>query len=347
MNLTRAVLMTMNNNSKLPRKKDNISLPNQLLTPGAILKKARIKRGCSIEEVVSSTKIPLKYIQKIENDDYAEIDNDVFLKGFVRNYSEYLSLDSAKILALYRRAVAVTHPSNRQEKKEVRKKNIKFNIEWTPGIIATMLIALVVISIIAYLIIQFYKFQKPPMLNVTSPENNITVQEENIKIIGNTETTAVIKINDQVFPIDSQGNFSVDVKLNPGQNVISIKAYSSTNEEKSTITTRNITYTQQVDEKTGNQDIAQQPTSFETYILVESEPAWIQLIVDDAQELAQVLDVGQTQSFSFTRSIKLITGKPGTTKLYINGEQINLTIDSSNGAGGKECNIVSGNLRCI
>ena len=337
----------MNNNSKLPRRKDNIVLPQQLLTPGAILKKARSKLGYTLEEVVSSTKIPLKYIEKIEKDDYTDIDNDVFFKGFVRNYSEYLNLDSAKILALYRRAVAITHPSNRQEKKEVAKKNVKINIEWTPALIATMIIALVVIGIITYLIIQFYKFQKPPMLNITSPENNITVQEENIKIIGNTEKTAVIKVNDQVFPIDSQGGFNVDVKLNPGQNVISIKAYSSTNEEKSVIVTRNINYTPENSEQSQEGQNQETPTSFEAYVLIESEPAWIQFIVDDAQELAQVIDVGQTQSFTFTRSIKLITGKPSITKLYIKGEQINLTIDSSNGAGGKECNIVSGNLRCI
>ena len=61
---------------------------------GAILREAREERKLSIKEVARETNITPKYIEALENEAYA--------LGFLRNYSEYLNLDTDHILNLYR-----------------------------------------------------------------------------------------------------------------------------------------------------------------------------------------------------------------------------------------------------
>ncbi len=56
-----------------------------------------------INEVETRTKIRAKYLRAIENEEWGLLPGDVYVKTFLRTYSEYLGLDSRQLLDDYKR----------------------------------------------------------------------------------------------------------------------------------------------------------------------------------------------------------------------------------------------------
>ncbi|MDB4974136.1 MAG: Transcriptional regulator [Myxococcaceae bacterium] len=77
---------------------------------GAYLKREREIRQVSLEELVQTTRIPLKMLQHIEADELDELPGDVFARGFVRSYARALGLDAADVLAKFDRKIDLTAP---------------------------------------------------------------------------------------------------------------------------------------------------------------------------------------------------------------------------------------------
>lgn len=71
-------------------------------TPGDILKAEREKRGLSIKEVEQATSIRSLYLSAIEEGKYSVVPGEVYLKGFIRNYANFLELDGPQLVELYR-----------------------------------------------------------------------------------------------------------------------------------------------------------------------------------------------------------------------------------------------------
>lgn len=66
---------------------------------GNKLKEARESKGLSLREVEEATKIRKKYLQALENEDFEQIPGKTYAKGFLRNYSNYLRLDTEDLTA--------------------------------------------------------------------------------------------------------------------------------------------------------------------------------------------------------------------------------------------------------
>ncbi|CUH96157.1 hypothetical protein P22_2245 [Propionispora sp. 2/2-37] len=69
---------------------------------GEILRSEREKKGLSIKDVESATSIRALYIQSIEQGEFQVIPGEVYLKGFIRNYANYLGLNGQEMVNLYR-----------------------------------------------------------------------------------------------------------------------------------------------------------------------------------------------------------------------------------------------------
>jgi transcriptional regulator with XRE-family HTH domain len=68
---------------------------------GDMLREAREARGLSWEEVERATHIRLKYLEALENNRFQELPGDVYTRGFLRNYSIFLELPYADVIAAY------------------------------------------------------------------------------------------------------------------------------------------------------------------------------------------------------------------------------------------------------
>lgn len=72
-------------------------------TVGEILKETRIKKGVDLKTIEKATKIRQKYLQALEENNFAKVGQATTVKGFIKNYGEYLGLDAASLLAIFRR----------------------------------------------------------------------------------------------------------------------------------------------------------------------------------------------------------------------------------------------------
>jgi len=69
---------------------------------GNTLREARVRRNLTLQQVEEDTKIRVKYVQAMENEDFDIMPGATYVKGFLRTYCEYLALDPEVILGEYR-----------------------------------------------------------------------------------------------------------------------------------------------------------------------------------------------------------------------------------------------------
>lgn len=68
---------------------------------GNILKEAREEKSLDIETVSRDTTISIEFIKGLEQEDDAVFPGEAYLRGFLKNYAEYLDLDIDAIMKLY------------------------------------------------------------------------------------------------------------------------------------------------------------------------------------------------------------------------------------------------------
>jgi cytoskeleton protein RodZ len=65
---------------------------------GEFLRQEREKRGITIEQVASATKINVRLLHLLESDQYSELPAKPFIRGFVSSYARFIGVDSKEIL---------------------------------------------------------------------------------------------------------------------------------------------------------------------------------------------------------------------------------------------------------
>ncbi len=68
---------------------------------GQELKQEREKRGISLEEISRVTRISLRFLQAIENDNFELLPGGFFNRAFLRAYLRYLGLDEGSFISRY------------------------------------------------------------------------------------------------------------------------------------------------------------------------------------------------------------------------------------------------------
>ena len=68
---------------------------------GETLQRARQARGITVEDAERATRIPRRYLEALEQENYSILPAPVYARGFLRSYSGYLGLDPAALLPLF------------------------------------------------------------------------------------------------------------------------------------------------------------------------------------------------------------------------------------------------------
>lgn len=68
---------------------------------GRLLREARTAKELSLADVESATRIRQKYLEALENGEYAKLPRGTVARGFLRTYATFLGLDTADVLATY------------------------------------------------------------------------------------------------------------------------------------------------------------------------------------------------------------------------------------------------------
>lgn len=194
-------------------------------TVGGILREARITKKLSLEQAEASTKIRAKFLEGIEHDDYSSLPSISYAKGFVKNYAEYLGLDSDTVLAFFRRQTTDIPRSSLLPKREAASLNKSF-VQLTPGRFLAVVLVILVLIFLGYLGLQYGKINLPPTLTIDTPTNQLVVTERRVDVLGRTNPDATVTVNGVSVLVRGDGKFFEQVSLDPGVNKITITATS-------------------------------------------------------------------------------------------------------------------------
>ncbi len=191
-------------------------------TVGDILRKKREEKNLTFSEVEGAIKIRKTYLEALEKGDYHNLPPAAFTRGFIKNYSDYLGLESREILALYRREF------DEQKDKRLLPKDIstttgEIGFGLTPGKLTILIIFGLLVGFFSYLGYQYQKLSGGPGLIVYSPRENAIVAQKEIEVSGKTEPETTVKINGQGIAA-ADGKFSQFITLSEGLNTIAIEA---------------------------------------------------------------------------------------------------------------------------
>lgn len=190
-----------------------------MITVGELLKKRRLEKKLTYEEIEKATRIRAKFLEKLEENDYQALPPATFVKGFIRNYGQFLGLDPARLLAIYRRQFNEKINKVFFEKKE---ENPRFTI--TPNIVLALFISLIISVFLFYLFNEYKIYKSAPVIVISSPDEFQVIPKNSVEVKGRTQPETVLSINGQKIEIAQDGSFSQEISLLPGTNTITIQA---------------------------------------------------------------------------------------------------------------------------
>ena len=208
-------------------------------TVGQILRKTRLEKKISLEQVELQTKIRQDILSSLEEDNFQKLSSLASVKGMLKTYAEFLGLSPEVILAIFRRDF------DKKEKKKVIPQGLvnpldKPGLNWGPKKTLILAIGLFFLSLISYLIYQYVSLVRPPFLKIYSPEQKFQTNESTLNISGKAEPDSLVTVNGEAVLLDQKGEFNYKIELFLGENKITIRAVSKSGKE--TKTERNVFY---------------------------------------------------------------------------------------------------------
>ncbi|MBO8137024.1 MAG: helix-turn-helix domain-containing protein [Desulfotomaculum sp.] len=94
---------------------------------GETLKKARMAKGYTYQEIEEATKIRSRYLEAMEEENFNLLPGRVYVLAFLRNYAKYLGLDDEELVSQYKvqygeKEVIKELPGSKNVEKEVNGK---------------------------------------------------------------------------------------------------------------------------------------------------------------------------------------------------------------------------------
>src|SRR4030095_6097860 len=93
-----------------------------ILTFGEDLRRERLIRDVSLEEIPAATKISIRLLTALESSDVKKLPAPVFTRGFIRAYSRHLGLDPDEMVNAY---IADVAPDRDRDKGSSKRRGLK------------------------------------------------------------------------------------------------------------------------------------------------------------------------------------------------------------------------------
>lgn len=188
-------------------------------TLGSLLLEKRLQKGISLSRAAKNLSIKKEILTSLENSQWQDLPEPTFVKGLIKNYTNYLGLDPNFTLALFRREYdEAKYPQKESPLKQPRR------LMFTPNRIIKTGFVLLILIFLGYLALQYFSILSTPKLELLSPQDDTTTNVPIVKVSGTTEKGATVSISGELVGVDLQGNFTQDVKLQEGKNTIEVVA---------------------------------------------------------------------------------------------------------------------------
>ena len=165
---------------------------------GQVLKAARLAQVMSAQDIARQLRLSEKQIEAIEQDDHSKFPNQIFLRGFIRNYAKLVREDTKKFSQL----LSETFPPTSTQA-------ITFSVDGTPFIPVhkkskgNLIILFIVVLVSFLLVYEVYR-------------SGGDDQKTNENIENGTVAETIIQLETEIeqVPEDNQNQFSSVIKSN-------------------------------------------------------------------------------------------------------------------------------------
>ncbi len=191
-------------------------------TFGERLKRERELREVTLKEVSNATRISERFLQALEDEDWAKLPGGVFGRGFVRTIGRYLGLSEESLLAEYDLARG-ENASSASVKPEER---IPSPPKWIP-VVAVLVILLFLAGIVAGGVYAWRKWKthrlaKQSQATLTQPQTTSATLAANVAApLSNSAVPLQLSVSTSAAThvrVLSDGNAVLDVDLAAGEN---------------------------------------------------------------------------------------------------------------------------------
>lgn len=301
------------------------------LTFGEKLRKIRNEKRISLNEVSKNTQIQLKYLEYLEEGHYDKLPAEVYVKGFLRSYANFLEISEKSLIKMYER--------ERKIQKSIQRKGVKNSqikkkkpIKISSFVISSKMMAVAVVTCLIllgsfYIYKEIDRFVSVPRLVILSPASESTTDSNAIFIKGVTDRGCEAFINEQPILVDDKGEFNEEINLQRGLNIITIKSKNRLNKETVQTISIQAEFNNELENDRERDDLAglensekSQPVSLRAEIYIDTDQVWLSVNVDGNLVYSGNLSPQVKQSFEAKEDISITSGKGNHTFIKINGE---------------------------
>ncbi len=288
----------------------------------SILRTARQNKGISLSEASRALKIHVRFLKALEEGNYSIFSSPVHLKGFLKNYSSFLSLPVDEILAFFRREYSIGQNVILTDSLKPLSSSV---VLITPERIISTTVIFLTLFFFVYLFFQYLYFTNAPGLTITEPIRDFKTAENITSVSGHTNKDATLKINGQAINLTEEGSFSTVITLLDGVNILNFAAKNKLGKETRvarTIILEKPISSQSVEEQASPSAVVSDRVSLKIH--TNPNASWIEVYALGVKDpLFQGLMVaGVTRDFSDPVGIRIRTGNGGSTEITFNGNNL-------------------------
>ena len=280
---------------------------------GQVLKAARLAQVMSAQDIARQLRLSEKQIEAIENDDHSKFPNQIFLRGFIRNYAKLVREDTKKFSQL----LGETFPPTSTQA-------ITFSVDGTPfipdhkkskGNLIILLIVVLVSSLLGY---EVYRSVGD------DPKTNENIENGTV-----AETIIQLETEIEQVPEDNQNQFSSVIKSNGSDFNVLIEEV-------------------EVDQQGG--DFLDKEQKVETALEVEDKPvenggggtlrfkftgeSWVEVKDAEGKKIFSQTSPGNTEeTVNGSPPFSLTIGNAASVRLFYNDEPVDLILYTNTNGG--------------
>lgn len=265
---------------------------------GTDLKAAREARKITLEKISERTKIPVKYLEAIERDEFSVFPSQTYVTGFIRAYGKVVGLD---LQALTRQFKAEVKP----QEMRISPMNVEAEMEKTMGWKAPSL-------------------RRPSVLQPPNEETLAEPLAEDLDEGFRREPTSLMRQRTSAF---RRGRFLK--KLGQGALLVLALAGLVAGIHYASRIISNWKWTSSPKPSSpssvagASAELAPVADKYQHLILKGLDKSWVLVTIDDGKSSTQVdLDQGETKTYKALKNFKVRLGNAGGVEVQYNGRPL-------------------------
>jgi cytoskeletal protein RodZ len=258
---------------------------------GELLKKAREESGKDLKEISEILKIRYDYLRAIEEGDFKQLPEEVYIKGYIREYAELLHIDPETALSAYVQQTSPPQDDKGEPPTDITSDHKKSKITYI----------LVPLVLVVFGLILFFVLHSPKKEQEISqtPMNTENVKPSPISTEPEETPQMPVEIKEErPYPFSEKK-----------EEVLTPHAPNLKEPLPDTVTP-----------PPNNVNIGKAP---HTLKIVATDTVWLLITIDNAAAPEEmILKIGETVTFQAQEGFSLKLGNAGGTKVLFDGKDI-------------------------